>query len=87
MIDDFDELAREFGIDWPGYDQTYFDSHEFQEFLNYFRWVFNAIFVGMPCTIVVSFLLTMNIFSSIELNKIWANGNVFLISKTVYIII
>ena len=87
MVDDFDELAREFGIDWPGYDKEYFDSHEFQEFLNYFRWVLNAILVGLPCMIIVSFLLTMNIFSSIELNQIWANGNVFLISKTMYILI
>ena len=56
------------------------------EYWNYFRWILNAAFIGMPLTIVGVACLALNIWTSVDWNKWWAYGNMFMISKTAYVL-
>ena len=54
------------------------------EWLLFFRWVINAIFVGVPFTIYSTFSVCWNIFLNARFNRMWAGGNVYLMFNTVF---
>ena len=47
----------------------------------------NAAFVGIPYSTISWGLVAFNMYESIEWQRVWANGNIFLVSKTLYMII
>ena len=57
------------------------------EWLLFFRWVINALFVGVPFTIYSTFSVLWNIFLNFKFNRMWAGGNVYLIFNTVFMIV
>jgi len=55
------------------------------DYLHYWRYLINAILIGAPVSIVSLLGLAANWWTSITWNKMWANVNVFMILKTVYV--
>jgi len=88
LADDVDEVKDEFVNDWPKYDSEWDNGNRGMfEYWNYFRWILNAAFIGCPTFVVTWIFIGLNIFESIAWNRVWANGNIFLISKTFYLIV
>lgn len=54
------------------------------EWLLYFRWIINAIFIGLPFVAYEVFSITWNLVLNIWFNRWWAGGNLYLIVNTVY---
>ena len=71
---------------------TYEDSED-QDFasiwqwLNYYRWVVNFFFVGLPYLLIAVLLNTYNIWFNIVLNDWWAEGNLYLMLNSLFSII
>ena len=53
---------------------------------DYFRWILNAFFIAFPIELLATVCTGLNIYTSIDMNKWWANGNLFLIGKTIYVL-
>ena len=56
------------------------------DYLEYFRWFLNFIWVGVPWTAIGGAMIVINIVFNITLNDWWAGGNYLLIYNTYYII-
>jgi len=56
------------------------------DYLYYFRWVFNFLFVGMPWFVFSIVMVVVNIVLNILMNKWWAGGNFLLIFNTWYLV-
>ena len=50
------------------------------------KWVFNAVFLGVPLTTYSLLALAYNIYANIQWNRWWAQGNLFLVGNTVYLV-
>jgi hypothetical protein len=51
------------------------------------RWVINAVVIGLGSTLLNFTMLIGNIFMMIAVNRWWANGNIILIFKTIYLFV
>ena len=90
LEDDVNQWKEEWVEDMPKYDSHHFDNfkkgnHGIFDYWNYFRWILNAAFIGFPLTVISTICLILNLYTSIYWNKFWAFGNLFMISKTFYI--
>ena len=83
-----DEAKKEWNQDLPKYDSHHFDGkkHGLWDYWDYFRWILNAAFIGLPLTIIGVVCAVLNIWTSVDWNKWWAYGNLFMISKTFYVL-
>jgi len=61
-------------------------NHEWWEYLEYFRWIWNWIFVGTPWFFFSIVMIVLNLVMNILLNDWWASGNFLLIYNTFYLI-
>jgi hypothetical protein len=62
-------------------------SHTLTEYLGYFRWIVNFLFVGMPWFGISIAMVIINFIFNIWLNQWWADGNAFLVLNSVYLVI
>ena len=92
MEDDVKEEIREFEEDLPDYD---FDLQKLEEddgvnnfwdFIMYFRWLINAVLIGIPMTQVIFLGFLWNVWFNIHQNNWWAHGNLYF-AMTVLVII
>ena len=81
---DFDGLAEDI---FPEGIQFVEEDHSFWEWLEYFRWISNFVFVGMPWFVWSIILCIFNIFFNILLNSWWADGNWLLVFNSGYLIL
>jgi hypothetical protein len=87
------EISTESQVDLPDYSdwrsgvwkREHPDKTHWYDYLHYWRYILNAIIVGLPVSIVSLLGLAGNWWTSVDWNKWWANMNVFMIAKTVYI--
>lgn len=54
------------------------------EWFVYFRFVFNAVFIGFPWTIFLVLSVVWNVVLNAYLNRWWAGGNVYLVANTIF---
>ena len=90
--DNVQEIGDEINEDFPKYSADWVQEwkeggSDIGEYWDYFRWVLNAAFIAMPLSGVALVFLIFNWYESIEWQRVWANGNIILISKTVYMTI
>ena len=83
ILDDADKVLEEV---YPDSDGFLGGSHTLTEYLGYFRWIVNFLFVGMPWFGVSIAMVIINLIFNIWLNQWWADGNAFLVLNTVYLI-
>jgi len=51
------------------------------------RWAINAYIFGIPFTLYCFIAMIWNLFINIKWNKLWAEGNLFLLANTLYLFI
>ena len=59
--------------------------HTWLDYLSFFRWIVNALFVGIPWFGFSISMFIVNIAGNIWLNKWWSDGNPLLIMSTIYL--
>lgn len=80
------EVEDEFNNDIPKeLSDTNFMKHDWSFILNGLRWVLNAVFIASPINFFLWVMVFWHYMVQIFLNKWWAHGNLFLISKTIFI--
>ena len=79
---------EDFGRGLPDYDteRDFDDDEDFWAFLDYFRYIFNLIFIVSPMAFFEFIFICYNLFFNIAWNDWWANGNVWLMVNTVYLV-
>jgi len=60
--------------------------HPWYEYIEYFRWIVNFVFVGSPWFVWSIVLCVINLVLNILLNSWWADGNLLLVFNTGYLI-
>ena len=72
----------------PIYDpyQDIWDDPNIIDWVNYFKYLINLIFIVIPYAFIVFLCIGWNLWFNIAWNYVWAKGNVFLIVNTVYLI-
>jgi len=55
--------------------------------LSYYRWIINFWVIGIPWTIFTTLCTGWNIFFNIDFNHWWAEGNVYLIATTIFMLL
>ena len=76
---DWNEAKNEWDNDLPKYDPDYTSkwkksNKSVWDYWNYFRWILNAAFIGMPLSLVSVACLVLNIWTSVDWNYWWAYG-------------
>jgi len=59
--------------------------HTVWEYISYFKWVFNFLFLGIPWMLLCIALVVADIWVNISINEWWADGNVFLIANSLFL--
>ena len=59
------------------------DLNNLWDYIMYFRWLINAVFIGFPVWNVIFIGLLWNIWFNIVMNHFWAHGNLYLMLMTV----
>jgi len=54
------------------------------EWVIFFRWIINAVFLAFPFSIYLGFTVILNFFLNTHFNRYWAGGNVYLLLNTVF---
>lgn len=74
--------------DWPKYDSTWerMENPTNWEYWTYFRFLLNWVLVAIPGLFWATVMVALNMYTMIDWNRIWAGGNIFLLSKTLYLI-
>lgn len=57
---------------------------DFWTWIKYFRFIINALFVGMPFLIFSALSIIWNLVLNIHFNRWWAGGNLYLIGGTLF---
>jgi len=55
----------------------------FLEYLFGYRWEINLMFITLPYFLFAVFATSWNLYLNIEMNRWWAEGNVFLLANTI----
>jgi hypothetical protein len=55
-----------------------------EDYFEYFRYIFNIVFIAIPWFVLSLGLLVLNIYMNIDWNEWWGEGNAWLIVNTVY---
>ena len=77
----YDELPSYDPQNDLGDDATLLDDAE------YYKWGLNLWFLALPWTVFGALMVAWNIWFNADWNRVWAEGNFWLISNTVYIVI
>jgi len=84
-------VIKEIGNEVPKYDLQEeeeelgkLNSSNVWDYLMYFRWVINAVFVALPFMFYYFLSLAWNLYINIYFNHWWAQFNVYLLANTVY---
>jgi len=80
VVSSFDTLLMDI---FPTAGEFLSGNHSWFEYLQFFGWVFNFFFIGIPWALIAIALVVFNIVVNIWLNEWWADGNAFLIYQTV----
>lgn len=57
------------------------------DWLYYFRYIINIWFIAVPWTVLGLLCVIWNLYFNIDFNHFWANGNMWLVITTVYILL
>ena len=82
MIDTFKD-------DYPGLHEELIrmkKDYSWNEIVYYFRWVWNMLFWGIPWFFISTFIMFAQIVLNVIANKWWADGNIFLLIETAFLI-
>jgi len=71
----------------PEYDRDDLEDATVVDTLDYYRYLLNVIFVAIPFTIVDILCIGWNLWFNAKWNEAWADGNMWLMVNTVYILI
>lgn len=55
-------------------------NHSWWDYLKYFRWISNALFVGVPWFVFSIIMFILNIVGNIWLNQWWSDANPMLVA-------
>lgn len=81
---DFDTIGEDI---YPDGREWVEEDHAWYEYLGYFRWIFNFVFVGAPWMVWSIVFCILNLVMNIILNDWWADGNLLLVYNSVYLIV
>lgn len=54
-------------------------------YLEYFRYIINVWLVAIPWMPMIALLAGYNVWFNVQFNDFWAEGNIWLVSNTVYL--
>lgn len=84
LVDDADAITETL---YPDAGDYVYYRRNWYEYLGYFRWVLNFLWVGIPWVFTSQMLILANFVFNIWLNQWWADGNFFLLFNTFFIIV
>ena len=58
---------------------------DFASILNYFKYLLNVLFIVLPMAFFEFLFLCYNLYFNAVWNRMWANGNVYLMANTAYL--
>ncbi len=70
----------------PLYNKNQYDLNTIDDYFEYYRYIINCIIIGIPWLIIALACLGFNFYFNIVLNHDWANGNVYLLSNTYFLV-
>lgn len=93
--DYYDPYENDNSFEWkdtweglPEYDSNTLDENaSWVDYLEYYRYILDIGFIGIPWTIVSVLCMGWNLWFNIAWNEVWAGGNFWLVFNTVYIMI
>ena len=68
-------------LDLGGKDLQWYD------YLDYFRYILNIIFFGIPWFVISLSCVIINLYMNIAWNEWWGDGNAWLLGNTIYLVI
>ena len=79
---------EDFGRGLPDYDveRDLGDDEDIWDYLVYFKYLFNIVFIVCPMAFFEVIFIAYNLFFNIAWNDWWANGNIWLLVNTFYLI-
>lgn len=86
IMEEIDDLEQEFIDDLPKYDFRAHKNWSWWKYIDYFRWIVNAAIFGVPFSALSLVSIGWNLWFNIELNNFWAQGNLFLVFNTLYLL-
>jgi len=74
----FDDIEREYE------DLGGVNFNNIWDWVIFFRWIINAVFIGLPFTGYLVFSLGWNVVLNIAFNRWWAGGNLYLVINSLF---
>lgn len=75
----WDIAFEDFWSGLPDYEEESIDELDFWGILDYFKYIFNIVFIVLPMIFVELVFIVYNLYFNIAWNRWWANGNVYLL--------
>jgi len=61
------------------------EQDDFMSLINYFRYLLNVLFIVLPMSFFEFLFICYNLYFNAVWNRMWANGNIYLMVNTVYL--
>lgn len=76
--------------DWtdglPDYNSDDIEDDDFWQMIEYFKYLLNIIFIVTPMFLIECVFVAYNVYFNYAWNHVWANGNIWLMVNTLYLL-